>query len=120
MKEQDKNKELISRYIDGEITSEEKQTVEKILKESPSLKAYYKELKKLDNILNTYPAEDISPNWEKTLQASLLKAQPTEEQKMKKKITFSALRTAAVLLLMITIAGVILMPALNKMKRSGP
>ncbi|MBF0595555.1 MAG: zf-HC2 domain-containing protein [Candidatus Omnitrophica bacterium] len=65
-------KDLISRYVDGEVTPEEKEIVEKHLKEAPALYAYYQELKGLDGVLNKNKFIDASPDWENQVQLSLL------------------------------------------------
>lgn len=71
MNEDLKIKELISRYVDGEVTPEEKQTVEKCLKESPDYYAYYEELKKLNTVLDKNAFMGASPDWENQIQSSM-------------------------------------------------
>lgn len=71
MNEDMKMKELISRYIDGEVSPEEKALAEKHLKESPSLYAYYLELKGLNGVLDKNTFIEASPDWENQVQLSL-------------------------------------------------
>ncbi|MCB9757987.1 MAG: hypothetical protein H6753_06170, partial [Candidatus Omnitrophica bacterium] len=52
MSEDSKIKELISRYVGGEVTPEERLIVEKVLKESSAYHAFYEAMKKLNAILN--------------------------------------------------------------------
>ena len=62
MNRNEKIKELISRYVDGEVTSEERLKAEKYLEDSPSLTTYYQELKKLSSVMNSIKPETTSPD----------------------------------------------------------
>ena len=64
MNDQERLKELISRYIDGEASAQEKSEVETLLKESASAAAYYKELLNLNQALDVLPEENLSPDME--------------------------------------------------------
>ena len=64
MNDQERLKELISRYIDGEASAQEKSEVEMLLKESASAAAYYKELLNLNQALDVLPEENLSPDME--------------------------------------------------------
>ena len=72
MNDEARIKELISRYIDGEVTPEEKKIVEQYLRDSKTYYAYYNELKNLSGVLDKYPVEGTSPDWENKIQESLL------------------------------------------------
>ncbi len=73
MNEHEKLKELISRYIDGEVNEQEKSQVEALLKESESCSAYYKELRNLNQALDVLPEEDLSPDLENEIMSALAK-----------------------------------------------
>jgi Ca-activated chloride channel family protein len=62
-------KQLISRYVDGQVAAHEKRTVEEAIKTDAQLAAYYRELKRLNEVLETLPQEGVSPDWEKNVEA---------------------------------------------------
>ena len=82
----DKNflyKEMISRYIDKEVTSQEKETIERLLKEDKALYAYYEQMKQLDKVLNDHSVEETSSDWERKVRASFDVTSIKEEQPMR-------------------------------------
>lgn len=88
MRDNMKNKEIVSRYVDGEVTSDEKILVEQWLKEDKELQAYYQELKALDNLLNEQTSETCSPDWEQNTITSLDALDHKENKTMKKQTLF--------------------------------
>ena len=64
MNDQERLKELISRYIDGEVSAQEKSEAETLLQESASASAYYRELLKLNQALDAVPEEEMSADVE--------------------------------------------------------
>ena len=119
MNNENKIKELISRYIDGEVTLEEKETVERLIKEDASFLKYYKELKELDKLLNTIPADKTSQKWENTVSSALLETHKKEELEMNKKINIKKSRTsnlavAAVFVLFVLVTAVIVTPVVKR------
>ncbi len=71
MNDQERLKELISRYIDGEVSAQERAEVETLLQESASGAAYYKELLKLKQVLNVLPEEDLSGDMEREIVSAI-------------------------------------------------
>jgi len=67
MNEQADMKELISRYVDDQVTDEEKRIVEKYLKTDKLSKQYYDELKGLSATLREWKDESISPDLEQKI-----------------------------------------------------
>lgn len=60
MKDKMEIKQLISSYLDGECTPEEKELVEELILKSPEYQQYYKELSNLSSTLPAWPDEGIS------------------------------------------------------------
>ncbi|HQP12317.1 MAG TPA: hypothetical protein PK470_06100, partial [Candidatus Omnitrophota bacterium] len=71
MNDQERLKELISRYIDGEVSAQERAEVETLLQESVPGAAYYKELLKLKQVLNVLPEEDLSGDMEREIVSAI-------------------------------------------------
>ena len=84
MNEEMKNKELVSRYADNEVTLQERELVERLLKENKELNDYYNQLRSMDRLLNQNPVEEVSPDWEHKVQVSLFEANLKEGRKVKK------------------------------------
>ncbi len=63
--------ELITRYIDGDVTPDEKLKVEEALRQSEPLKKFYTEMVNLNSALDKVPFEETSPDWERKVEASL-------------------------------------------------
>ncbi|MFA5260725.1 MAG: VWA domain-containing protein [Candidatus Omnitrophota bacterium] len=78
MNEQEHIKELISRYIDGEVSAQEKSEVETLLKESASGAAYYKELLKLNQALDVLPDEALSGDKEHEIVSAIARGMKEE------------------------------------------
>lgn len=76
----DKIKQLISAYIDGQVTEEERQLVEDQLLHDKSCQTYYKELTALSTHLKTWDDESLSADLQANLQKKL-----TEAKKMNTK-----------------------------------
>jgi len=57
------SEEILNKYIDNELSSEESKMVEKILKSSPIDKAKYTELKKIDEGLKKMESSKLSDNF---------------------------------------------------------
>jgi hypothetical protein len=84
--------ELITRYIDGDVTREEKLQVEEALRQSEPLKKFYQEMVNLNSVLKKVPFEETSPDWEHKIKASLRGKSPLGETKMNKMtLAFQAL-----------------------------
>lgn len=84
MNEEMKYKELVSRYADKEVTAQERELVEQLLKDNIELNNYYNQLKAMDSLLNENPVEEVSPDWENKVQATLFEAVSKEGKKVKK------------------------------------
>ncbi len=80
-------RELISRYVDGQVNLEERRLVEDQLKQSTDLNAYYQELKKLNKVLDEWTTETVSGDWE-TKMNNLLGTTSQEDHPMKKTTYF--------------------------------
>ena len=79
MNEENKIKQLISTYIDGEATPSEQELVEQYIRENAEYSNYYKELRQLNTTLKEWPPEGLSPDLEHKIHTSL------KEVKMKSK-----------------------------------
>ena len=106
MNKQMKNKELISRYIDNEVTLQEREHVEQILKKNKELNSYYKELSNLNIILNEKPSEEISPDWEHKVQNYINEDLLKEDKIMNKKKLFKLSVGGGILATLILVAFV--------------
>lgn len=71
MSQESNNKELISRYIDNELTLQERADVEELLKNDQSLFAYFQELSRLDKLLNERSVLETSNDWEHKILSGL-------------------------------------------------
>jgi len=71
MNEQADMKELISRYVDDQVTDEERKIVEKYLKTDQLSKQYYEQLKGLSATLKEWKDENISPDLEQKIKKAL-------------------------------------------------
>jgi len=88
MKEHMKLRELICRYLDNEVTAEERMIVEQALEQSAELRKYYEEQKRLAQVLQASPLEGLSVDWEHKILNSLTKGATTEELQMKKQFNW--------------------------------
>ncbi len=70
MSDIEKMQELISRYVEGEVTPQERIEVETAIRESRELKDYYLELQQLSKILDHHPQEECSPDVERNIRNS--------------------------------------------------
>lgn len=113
MNDEMKYKELVSRYVDDEVTSQEKNFVEQLLKEDKSLYAYYQDLLNLDRLLTERPVEDISKDWERKVQTSLDEVDLKEVVTMKKKSKFKESITGGVVVTLL-IVGLISLQTYTK------
>lgn len=98
-----KYKELVSRYADDEVTSQERNFVEQLLKENKSLYTYYLELKQLDNILNENPVEEVSQDWEHKVQTSLNEVDSKEVVTMKRKIKLTKRIESGIVIILVIV-----------------
>ncbi|MBF0523224.1 MAG: von Willebrand factor type A domain-containing protein [Candidatus Omnitrophica bacterium] len=78
-------KQLISAYIDGETTPEEKERVETLLATDAEAKKYYNNLKNLSSSLRTWSNEALSPDLEQKLNKDYLSQKIEEGRAMKAK-----------------------------------
>lgn len=85
----DKNKELISAYIDGCVSEEERKQAEDLILNSTEWQEYYKELKRVSSMLQDWSDEDVSPDLTSKIQQSLLNDKLPEEHIMKRKSPFA-------------------------------
>lgn len=76
-------KELIARYVDGEVSADEQQRAEQLVAADPAAKAYYEELRRLDGVLNAFPQEDLSPDWEHDVRSSIIREIAAKGETMK-------------------------------------
>lgn len=99
-------KELISRFVDGEVTDQEKQLVEDALLSSKELQSFYKELVSLNALLNDMPDEQSSLDWELNLKKEIAVIRPKEETEMKfkKKFNYKFATTVATVILVVGVS----------------
>lgn len=71
MIEEQKIKELISAYIDGETSQEESKLVEEHIHKNEELMKYFQELKSVSSLLDGWEDEDLSADLEQKVQLSL-------------------------------------------------
>jgi len=81
-----KMRQLISAFVDGELSSPEKQMVGKHIDECPSCKGYFKQLQQLKVSLKEWPSEDPSPDLEQKIKSQLINIKSKEGVKMKTRI----------------------------------
>lgn len=81
----DKIKELISSYIDGFVTEEEKKQVEDLILNSKEWQDYYKELRQLSTTLKKWPDEQVSADMANKIQKTLLDDKLREGSTMNRK-----------------------------------
>ena len=103
MNEQMKFRELVSRYIDGEVAPEEKTLLEEMLKRDPALYAYYQEQLKLSQILAEWNVDGPSPDWEQRVHSHLLSPQQKEREPMKTNMTRSLIGIASVCVIILSV-----------------
>jgi Ca-activated chloride channel family protein len=65
-------RELLSRYVDGAVTKEERRYAEQLLRESEELRAYMEELKCLDVVLDAWVPEPPTPTWQAQVERNTL------------------------------------------------
>lgn len=75
-------KYLISCYLDGEVTLEEKRIVEDALRKDPALKKYLDDLKKVSASLSSWTDENLSPDLEQKLERHIQSAGKGEGRTM--------------------------------------
>ena len=75
---------LISQYVDNEVTSEEKESVENHLVDCPECQKYYAQLKKLTPIFKSLPGDTLSPDLEIKIQSRLKKAREAKTMETRK------------------------------------
>ena len=73
MSEHDALRALISKYVDGQASPEERSRVEAAIQRSAELNRYYQELVRLNRLLDQMPQQTASGDWEQTIQAALKK-----------------------------------------------
>lgn len=81
----EKIKELISSYIDGFVTPEEKKQVEDLIINSKEWQEYYKELTRLSTTLKRWPDEEVSADMANKIQKTLLDDKLREGSDMNRK-----------------------------------
>jgi hypothetical protein len=100
-----KIKKLISVYIDGEVSEEEKKFIEKHLKVCSSCRKYLEDLKRINSFLKTWEDESISPDLEQKIKMNFLNNKNKEVRKMKsKKILIGS--TGILVVLLLTLIGI--------------
>lgn len=68
---QQRERELISRYVDGAVTDNERLVVEQLLETSQELRMYCDELKQLKSVLNAWTPESPSAAWDARVEQAL-------------------------------------------------
>ncbi|MGE0266864.1 MAG: von Willebrand factor type A domain-containing protein [Candidatus Omnitrophota bacterium] len=81
----EKIKELISAYIDGFVTEEERKQVEDLIINSKEWQEYYKELTQLSSVLKDWSDEDVSADMANKIQKTLLDDKLREANVMNRK-----------------------------------
>jgi predicted anti-sigma-YlaC factor YlaD len=100
-----KIKKLISVYIDGEVSEEEKKFIENHLKVCSSCRKYLEDLKRINSFLKTWEDESISPDLEQKIKMNFLNNKNKEVRKMKsKKILIGS--TGILVVLLLTLIGI--------------
>jgi hypothetical protein len=71
-----KMKQIISAYIDGELSADEAKKVASLIDSDPAYKQYADELKKISSSLQTWNDEPLSPDLERKIAAALAQRSP--------------------------------------------
>lgn len=71
----ERDKQLISSYVDGECTVQECERVESLILGDREYQAYYQELMKLSTVMEEWEDADVSPDLDRKLRASLAEQQ---------------------------------------------
>lgn len=98
--------ELISKYIDNEVSAEEKVLIEQKLRDDKALLQYYRELKKMKGVLKSWEDEDLSPDLERKIAQLLPKASASKEGS---KMTFKQMMMASSSLVVVMLVLVLSM-----------
>lgn len=83
IKDHDKIKELISSYIDGAVSEQERREVEDLILNEKQWQDYYKELQKLSGTLQEWRDEEVSADMANEIQKTLLDEKLQEGANMK-------------------------------------
>ena len=112
----DKKKELISNYLDGELNAEDTRTAEILITQDLEVSKMYEEIKSVDTLIETLP--ELTPTEEMRFsfkqKLMLQRFRNTKERKLQKALTFSTrFAFVASILLLITLVAFILVKTFN-------
>ena len=99
-----KMRELLSVYLDGQLSQQEKIEVDVHLNECNDCKKYYAQLQSLRKMLSKYAQEELSPDSEQRIKNDFLGGKLKRETIMKNKILVSAGSVALTLVLVFAFA----------------
>jgi len=99
-----KMREWLSAYLDGQLSQQEKIEVDVHLNECNDCKKYYAQLQSLRKMLSKYAQEELSPDSEQKIKNDFLGGKLKREAVMKKKILISAGSVALTLVLVFVFA----------------
>ena len=88
---------LISAYIDGEVTPEEKRVVEDYLRKNPSAREFVNSQRRISGVIQSIPDQSLSPDIEANIQSRIRRSR--EGRTMKKEQLFPVLAVCAVVVL---------------------
>ncbi len=107
---------LLSAYVDGEVTAEERQQVEEWLRQDPEAQAEYRELVRLRNLLRRLPPRPAPPDLEgRILRAALDRASGLKPARVRRALWVAALVAAAAVGLFPVVRG-----GLDRLRASEP
>ncbi|MCP4651802.1 MAG: DUF3520 domain-containing protein [Candidatus Omnitrophica bacterium] len=98
-------KKLISAYIDGEVSFNQREALRGHLKSCKNCNDYYQQLKKMSDILPSYKDEEISLDLEQKIKQDFLGDKYKGVMAMRKKIFISAGSVALVMMLVFVMVG---------------
>jgi len=104
MSEHNDIKQMLSLYIDGELTPQEQEAVKERIASDPVWQKYYQEMSKLSFALRNWPDEELSPDLEQTIRIKITKKR--EDEKMRTRnhiISVGVGASAAVAIVVLTV-----------------
>ncbi|MDQ7801714.1 MAG: zf-HC2 domain-containing protein [Armatimonadota bacterium] len=107
---------LLSAYVDGEVTPEERRQVEEWLRQDPEAQAEYRELVRLRDLLRSLPPRPAPPDLEgRILRAALGRATGPKPARMRQAVWVGAVVAAAAVGLFPLVRG-----GLDRLRASEP
>ncbi|MFA5060145.1 MAG: von Willebrand factor type A domain-containing protein [Candidatus Omnitrophota bacterium] len=101
MIEHKKIQELISSYVDGEVSGQEKTLVEEHIKNCSMCMKQYNQLKRISHSLKSWPDENISPDLEQKIQKNLLDKKEREGSIMRNNKRWASIASTVTIVLVL-------------------